>query len=211
MTEDNHQKKVERSPQKPDREPEAPKEQTHQEHESHNTKKTTTKRYHQLQVIDEDTEHFKQKLDGLINSFRTETLNEFMSIKRSLLEDQTNAIDGETRKYGKLLENRTNELDKTKEALGKKIKELERAEVITHVVADWAGTARTKRRNVLMLSKCFGAFKANKQRQETKQKNNRLVDAIYGKKNIAKVFGAWRSHHSNLKKKKRPKNNSMRL
>jgi len=33
-----------------------------------------------------------------------------MSIKRNLLEEQTEAIEGETRKYSKLLENRTNEV-----------------------------------------------------------------------------------------------------
>lgn len=35
--------------------------------------------------------------------------------------------------------------------------------------------------------------------------NNRLVDTIYAKKNIGKVFGAWRSHHSNIKKEKTQK------
>ena len=80
------------------------------EEETQAPAKRTTKRYHHLQVIDEDAEHFKAKLDNLINNFRTETLSEFMSIKRSLLEEQTEAIDSETRKYSKLLENRTNEV-----------------------------------------------------------------------------------------------------
>ena len=60
-------------------------------------------------------------------------------------------------------------MDRTKEALAKKIKELERAEVITHVVADWSGIARTKRRNVLLLSKCFNGFKNYKSQQETQK------------------------------------------
>jgi hypothetical protein len=157
--------------------------------------KKTTKRYHQLQVIDEDAEHFKAKLDNLINNFRTETLSEFMSIKRNLLEEQTDAIDSETRKYSKLLENRTNELDRTKEALAKKIKELERAEVITHVVADWSGIARTKRRNVLLLSKCFNGFKNYKSQQETQKMTKRMADVILKRKTLAKVFGSWKTIH----------------
>ena len=64
-------------------------------------------------------------------------------------------------------------MDRTKEALAKKIKELERAEVIAHVVSDWAGIARTKRRNVLLLSKCFGGFKAYKESQKTQTQVNR--------------------------------------
>ena len=61
-------------------------------------------------MIDEDTEHFKAKLDDLINKFRAETISEFMAVKRSLLEEQTDTIEAETRKYTKLLENRTNEV-----------------------------------------------------------------------------------------------------
>lgn len=173
--------------------------------ESQALPKKTAKRYHQLQVIDEDAEHFKAKLDNLINNFRSETLSEFMSIKRSLLEEQTDAIESETRKYSKLLENRTNELDRTKEALAKKIKELERAEVITHVVADWSGVARTKRRNVLLLSKCFNGFKNYKSQQETQKQTKRMADVILKRKTIAKVFGAWKNihvdtHQDNMKK-----------
>jgi len=37
-------------------------------------------------------------------------MSEFMSIKRNLLEEQSEAIDSETRKYSRLLENRTNEV-----------------------------------------------------------------------------------------------------
>ena len=80
------------------------------EDEQPQTLRKTTKRYHQLQVIDEDAEHFKTKLDNLINNFRAETMSEFMSIKRNLLEEQSEAIDSETRKYSRLLENRTNEV-----------------------------------------------------------------------------------------------------
>lgn len=166
------------------------------------TLRKTTKRYHQLQVIDEDAEHFKTKLDNLINNFRTETMSEFMSIKRNLLEEQTEAIEGETRKYSKLLENRTNELDRTKEALAKKIKELERAEVIAHVVADWAGIARTKRRNVLLLSKCFNGFKSYKASQDTQTQFKRMADSILNKKTIARVFGSWKTMHTETKEEK---------
>jgi len=86
-------------------------------------------------------------------------------------------------------------LDRTKEALAKKIKELERAEVITHVVADWSGIARTKRRNVLLLSKCFNGFKNYKSQQETQKQTKRMADVILKRKTLAKVFGSWKTIH----------------
>ena len=86
-------------------------------------------------------------------------------------------------------------MDRTKEALAKKIKELERAEVITHVVADWSGIARTKRRNVLLLSKCFNGFKNYKSQQETQKQTKRMADVILKRKTLAKVFGAWKTIH----------------
>lgn len=46
------------------------------------------KRNHTPQVIDEDTEHFKIKLEHLLNIFKSDATTEFMQMKKSMLEDQ---------------------------------------------------------------------------------------------------------------------------
>lgn len=51
------------------------------------------------QIIDEDTENFRIKLDNLINIFKNDALKEFMSMKKSLLETQVQTIKGETERY----------------------------------------------------------------------------------------------------------------
>lgn len=51
------------------------------------------------QIIDEDTENFRIKLDNLINIFKNDALKEFMSMKKSLLETQVQTIKSETERY----------------------------------------------------------------------------------------------------------------
>ena len=51
------------------------------------------------QIIDEDTENYKTKLDYLINIFKNDTLSEFMGMKKVLLEKQTKTIKSETEQY----------------------------------------------------------------------------------------------------------------
>lgn len=48
----------------------------------------TNTRNHAPQLIDEDTEHFKVKIEHLLNLFKTDAISEFMGMKRSMLEDQ---------------------------------------------------------------------------------------------------------------------------
>lgn len=51
------------------------------------------------QIIDEDTENFRIKLDHLINVFKNDALGEFMTMKKFLLENQVKTIKNETEKY----------------------------------------------------------------------------------------------------------------
>lgn len=50
---------------------------------------------HHPQVLDEDTERFKIRLDELVNKFKFETLTEFMTVKKHLLDEQNSAISQE--------------------------------------------------------------------------------------------------------------------
>ena len=50
---------------------------------------------HHPQILDEDTERFKLRLDEMINKFKLETITEFMSTKKSLLDEQQSHITNE--------------------------------------------------------------------------------------------------------------------
>ena len=45
------------------------------------------KRNHIPQVIDEDTEHFKVRLEHLTNVFKADAISEFLTMKRSMLDE----------------------------------------------------------------------------------------------------------------------------
>lgn len=53
------------------------------------------RRNHHPQILDEDTERFKVRLDELVGKFRLETLTEFMAAKKHLLDEQASAIGQE--------------------------------------------------------------------------------------------------------------------
>lgn len=51
------------------------------------------------QIIDEDTQHFRNRLQNLLNIFKTDAVTEFMSMKRSMLDYQKDTIKTDTQKY----------------------------------------------------------------------------------------------------------------
>ena len=59
------------------------------------------------QIIDEDTENFRIKLDHLINIFKNDAISEFMSMKKFLLENQVKTIKCETEKYLNMYEEKS--------------------------------------------------------------------------------------------------------
>jgi hypothetical protein len=75
--------------------------------------------YHQVQIIDEDVENFKRRLDITIKNFRTDTLKDFMSIKRSLLVEQKAMIDSEKQKCDALISAKVDQIEHLKESLAK--------------------------------------------------------------------------------------------
>lgn len=51
------------------------------------------------QIIDEDTQHFRNRLEHLLNTFKTDAVSEFMSMKKSMIEYQKDTIKSDTQKY----------------------------------------------------------------------------------------------------------------
>ena len=83
--------------------------------DSNNNKET----YHHIQIIDEDVENFKRRLDIMIKNFRTDTLKDFMSIKRNLLIEQKSIIESERQKCDALLSTKSDLIEHLKDDLTK--------------------------------------------------------------------------------------------
>ena len=77
----------------------------------------TRKRNVVPQIIDEDTEHFKNRLEHLLNGFKTDAVSEFMSMKQSMLDYQKESVKTDTQKYLTMYEEKHQELMETKEKL----------------------------------------------------------------------------------------------
>ncbi len=73
--------------------------------------------FHHVQIIDEDVENFKRRLDILIRNFRTDTLKDFMSIKRNLLTEQKNVIENEKQKCDALISSKSDLIEHLKDDL----------------------------------------------------------------------------------------------
>ena len=72
-----------------------------------------------MQIIDEDVENFKRRLDIMIKNFRTDTLKDFLGIKRHLLIEQKSIIESERQKCEALLAAKTDQIEHLKENLSK--------------------------------------------------------------------------------------------
>lgn len=73
--------------------------------------------YHHPQLIDEDVETFKTKLEATIMNFKNEAMKDFMGIKRNILQEQSSTIGNERNKYNALLSSKQNEIENLKEQL----------------------------------------------------------------------------------------------
>ena len=80
--------------------------------------------YHHVQVIDEDVENFKRRLDIMVKNFRTDTLKDFMAIKRNLLIEQKACIENEKQKCDALLSSKSDLIEHLKDDLAKTQKAL---------------------------------------------------------------------------------------
>jgi len=73
--------------------------------------------FHHVQIIDEDVENFKRKIDILVKNFKTDSIKDFMSIKRHLLIEQKNAIESEKQKCDSVVGAKTDQIEHLKENL----------------------------------------------------------------------------------------------
>lgn len=131
--------------------------------------------FHHVQIIDEDVENFRRKIDILVKNFKTDSLKDFMSIKRHLLIEQKNAIEAEKQKCDSLVGAKTDQiehlkenLDRTRNALNKEIEIKEKFSLHYY-------NYRTNKKNQNLKKNIFEAIKKN----FIKKKTNKRVYTNY--------------------------------
>ena len=134
-----------------------------------------SKPFHHLQVIDEDVENFKRRLEILTKNFKTDTLNDFMSIKRNLLTEQKQVIDGEKQKSEAIISAKNNQIENLKEALASTKVFLNNETEIKERLSKKLFSIKNNEKLREMKTKAFNIIK---ERFLFKKKSNSLIDKI---------------------------------
>lgn len=158
--------------------------------------------YHHPQLIDEDVETFKTKLDATILNFKNEAMKDFMGIKRNILQEQSNTIGNERNKYNALLSSKQNEIENLKEQLAAANKLNQDLQSKCLKLAEGAGENKelsklrvVQHKAFLALKNYAGFKKHSKNVLEAKNRDNKL-------KMKRMVFQGWGKHWKEWKIKK---------
>lgn len=127
--------------------------------------------FHHPQLIDEDVENFKRRLDITLKNFRTDTMKEFMSIKRHLLVEQKNVIDSEKQKCDALLSSKVDQIEHLKENLARTknalTKESEIKEKMAQALFKIKNTNYLNKLKTLAFTKSLKKYYIKKKKQQT--------------------------------------------
>lgn len=142
---------------------------------NNNYNEVKDKKYHHVQIIDEDVENFKRRLDIMVKNFRADSLNDFMSIKRNLLSEQKTVIENEKQKFESILSTKTNQIENLKEALSQtKQQLLQEAEMKERLSLQIFKIKNSKKQNY----KKKEAFEVIKSNFLFTRKSNKLINTI---------------------------------
>jgi hypothetical protein len=115
--------------------------------------------FHHVQVIDEDVENFTRRLDILVKNFKTDSLKDFMSIKRNLLKEQKNIIGTEKQKSDTIINNKNDEIEKLSFELNNTKNALAREISVKEKISAYLYNYRIKIRNSKLKKSGFSSLK----------------------------------------------------
>ena len=145
--------------------------------ENNNEINNENNNFHHVQIIDEDVENFKRRLDILIRNFRTDTLKDFMSIKRNLLTEQKNVIENEKQKCDALISSKSDLIEHLKDDLALTQKNLNSQIIIKENVVNVIFNQK-KNKYLIYLKKLAFINVLKKYHNKKKQKKNQKFNAI---------------------------------
>jgi hypothetical protein len=164
---------------------------------------------HHPQMIDEDVETFTNRLDTLILTFRTDSLKEFMRIKRNVLAEQIQKIESEKARCTALLTTKQDELEHTKDNL-----------VVASIQAKKSGaqveklSKYLKNYNKKSTVKLYKALIGLREALRRKKRNKRIVEMRLVQHNrVVKltVFGGLKRSYGVYKRKKNKEQEEQRV
>lgn len=134
--------------------------------------------FHHLQVIDEDVENFKRRMDILIKNFKTDSLTDFMNIKRNLLSEQKQIIESERQKSESIISAKNNQIENLKEALTIMKKNYEEENIKKEKLADKLYNIKRIKREKENKRKAFDLIK---EQFVENRKNEKIINKFKGK------------------------------
>jgi hypothetical protein len=158
-----------------------------------------TENYHHVQIIDEDVENFKRRLDILLKNFRTDSIKDFMGIKRHLLTEQKNAIGSEKSRSDNIINIKDEQIDRLTYDLNNTTAALNRETSLKERMAIHLYKYKERKYNKDMKTNIFNAFKKFylKQKKLNDLFNKLRVQAIYNYK--LRGFGNLKQNYKEAK------------
>ncbi|CAD8119542.1 unnamed protein product [Paramecium sonneborni] len=155
-------------------------------------KNISKSRNHAPQIIDEDTEQFKIRLEHILNVFKTEATSEFMTMKRSMLEDQKQTIKLDTEKYLQMYELKNNELQQTKEQLAEQMRICNQITERSEKIAQYCGKMKNNKRRQTVLSNVLKSLKQYTKYSQRKKYNQKKAIRHYKLFLQRLIFSLWK-------------------
>lgn len=161
--------------------------------------------------MDEDTEHFKNKLEHLLNNFKTDAVSEFMSMKKDMLEYQQECVKTDTQKYLTMYEEKHQELLQTKERLLSVSKEAEKKTIQVELLSEHIAKLNNQLRVTKYVSRPFSILFQNKEHGKLmKFKQNQAVK--FDKKRLQrKALWGWTGLFKEHQKEQQNANSEARV
>ncbi|CAD8104804.1 unnamed protein product [Paramecium sonneborni] len=150
-------------------------------------------RNHAPQIIDEDTEQFKIRLEHILNVFKTEATSEFMTMKRSMLEDQKQTIKQDTEKYLQMYELKNNELQQTKEQLAEQMRICNQITERSEKIAQYCGKMKNNKRRQTVLSNVLKGLKQYSKYSQKKKNNQKKATKHYKLYLQRWIYNLWKN------------------
>lgn len=161
--------------------------------------------------MDEDTEHFRNRLEHLLNGFKTDAVGEFMAMKRSMLDCQKETIRSDTQKYLTMYEEKHQELLQAKDQIITLSTDLERKTLQVELMSAHIAKLNQKVRTTQFLSRPFALLYQNKERERTLKFKMTQAAAHDNRRLKIKTVNGWRNIWRESKKEQEEESSNRRI
>lgn len=145
------------------------------------------------QIIDEDTQHFRNRLEHLLNTFKTDAVSEFMSMKRSMIEYQKDTVKSDTQKYLTMYQEKHQQLLQAKDKLISLSSDVERKTMQIELMVNHIAKLNDRVKIVKHLSRPFALLYENKLNEKMLKFKMRQAAIFDCRRLKLKSLNGWRN------------------